>query len=314
MAVYTHLSENDIRQHLKGFDLGNLVSFAGITDGIENTNYRLTTTRGDFILTLFEKRTKVEDLPFFIGFMKYLCGKGMPCPHIVADSSGEKIVSINGKASVISTFLEGKSPAWVETFHAVKIAEKLALMHMAGRDFLMTRPNAMSFPAWKKLIGACGEKADTLEKGLAALLQDELAYLEKNRPAGLSEGAVHADLFPDNVFFVEKNVTGIIDFYFSCTDVFAYDLMLTLNAWCFDEGTPDAGKISAFLTAYRNVRPLFSGEESALPYFGRAAALRIIATRLYDYLHPAEGAVVKTKDPLEYVRILKFYREKEFPA
>jgi homoserine kinase type II len=315
MAVYTHISAADLTQHLKLFDIGALSSFEGITDGVSNTNYLLNTTQGKFILTLFEKRVSAADLPFYISFMEYLHDKGIPCPHVVADASGEAVVPLNGKPAIITTFLEGNWPRHAESFHAAAVGKTLAQMHLAGQEFKLKRDNTMSLPAWRELIGSCGDRANTLEPGLAPFLQQELKYQEQNRPQNLPIGAVHADLFPDNVFFTGQQLTGVIDFYFSCTDAFAYDLMLTLNAWCFDAaGKMNAQKSSALLEAYQKERPLSAAEKAALPLLGRAAALRIVATRLYDWLHPTPGAVVKVKDPLEYLRILKFYQTGGFPA
>jgi homoserine kinase type II len=309
MAVYTHISAADLTQYLKLFDIGALSSFDGITDGVSNTNYLLNTTQEKFILTLFEERVRAEDLPFYIAFMEYLHDKGIPCPHVVSGTNGKAVVPFNGKPAIITTFLEGRWPRHTENFHAAAMGKTLAQMHLTGQGFKLKRDNTMSLPAWRELIGSCGDKADTIEPGLASFLQQELGYQEKNRPQNLPAGAVHADLFPDNVFFSGEKLTGVIDFYFSCTDAFAYDLMLTLNAWCFDAaGKMDAQKSTALLDAYQKERPLSTAEKAALPLLGRAAALRIIATRLYDWLHPAPGAVIRPKDPLEYVRILKFYQ------
>jgi len=309
MAVYTHISEKDLALYLAQFDIGAPVSFSGIADGVENTNYRLVTTRGKFILTLFERRTKKEDLPFFLAFMTHLRDAGIPCPGVIPSRGGEDIAALNGKPAAITTFLEGLSPRRIEDFHAAAVGKILAQMHLAGKKFTARRDNALSLPAWRALIDLCGEKPEALERGLSPLLKTELEWQEKNRPLDLPGGAVHADLFPDNVFFTGKEITGIIDFYFSCTEVFAYDLMLAVNAWCFDAaGQMNARRAAEMLDAYRKERPLSAPEREALPFFGRAAALRIIATRLYDRLHPAPGAVVRLKDPLEYARILQFYR------
>ncbi|MCE9507406.1 MAG: homoserine kinase [Alphaproteobacteria bacterium] len=315
MAVYTHITAADLTPYLKLFDIGALSTFSGITDGVSNTNYLLNTTQGKFILTLFEGRVHAEDLPFYISFMEYLHDQGIPCPHVVPGTSGEAVIPLNGKPAIITTFLDGSWPRQTESFHAAAVGKTLARMHRAGEKFKLQRSNTMSLPAWRELIESCGNKTDSIEPGLASFLQQELDYQEQNRPQNLPAGAVHADLFPDNVFFTGQQLTGVIDFYFSCTDAFAYDLMLTLNAWCFDTaGKPDTQKSAALLEAYQKERPLSAAEKAALPLLGRAAALRIVATRLYDGLHPAPGAVVRAKDPLEYVRILKFYQTGGFPA
>jgi homoserine kinase type II len=240
--------------------------------------------------------------------MEHLHDKGIPCPGVIPAKSGLKILDFQGKPALITTFLEGRWPRQIEDYQVSVVGKVLAHMHIAGEKFPQRRGNVMSLPAWKSLIEACGDKADTVHEGLSAMLQDELDYLEKNWPYDLPSGAVHADLFPDNVFFRQKRLTGIIDFYFSCTDFFAYDLMLTLNAWCFEEEGLNIKKSTALINAYEKERPLTALEQESLPLFGRAAALRIVATRLYDWLHPVENAVVKPKDPLEYVQILSFYR------
>ncbi|MCK5556239.1 MAG: homoserine kinase [Alphaproteobacteria bacterium] len=309
MAVYTHISEEDLKQYLTLFDIGELVSFEGIADGVENTNYKLVTTQSMYVLTLFEKRTKAEDLPFCINFIEYLRSKGIPCPTIIKSRSGEKTVPFQGKPAIIATFLEGDWPQHIEEFHATNIGSTLARMHLAGEKFEMHQNNGISLPVWKKLIASCGDKADSIEPGLFLFLQKELEYLEKNQPHDIPSGAIHTDLFPDNVLFTGQKLTGVLDFSFSCTEAFVYDLMMTLNSWCFTStGMQDTKKSAALLNAYQKERPLTTQELEALPYFGRAAALRIVSTRLYDMLYPVEGIIVKAKDPLEYVRILKFHQ------
>lgn len=312
MAVYTRVSEKDLTQHLTRYDIGAPTSFEGIAEGVENTNYRMETDRGIFILTLLEKRTRAEDLPFFIDFMAHLQGRGIPCPRILPDNEGKHVHLLNEKPAIVASFLEGTSPQETEDFHIIAVGKTLAQMHAAGESLGLRRDNAMSLPAWRKLIAQCGEKTDQLGHGLSVLLQTELAYLEKHWPQGLPSGAIHADLFPDNVFFKDGKLSGIIDFYFSCTDTLAYDLMLTLNAWCCGPGgAPDPHKASLFLNTYQKERPLSAAEKESLTFFGRAAALRIIATRLYDFLHRQQGATVNPKDPLEYLRILNFYRQED---
>lgn len=309
MAVYTHVSGDALRRHLAGFDLGAPVSFSGITDGIENSNYLLQTELGKFILTLFEKRIRPEDLPFCLSFMEHLAKSGVPVAPVMRDRQGNVVTPLCGRPSVITGFLEGEWPKVITPAHTAELGGLLARMHRTGESFSLERKNSLALPDWKRLIAGCGEKADGVEKGLFSALMEEADFLEKNLPHGLPRGAVHADLFPDNVFFKDGNISGVIDFYFSCTETFAYDLMLTLNAWCFDKkGASDKEKTAVLLDAYRRSRKLSPEEEAALPLFGRAAALRIIATRLYDWLHPAEGAIVTRKDPLEHVRILRFYQ------
>lgn len=309
MAVFTHITEEQLKQHLTQFDIGGLVSFTGINEGVENTNYKLTTTQNNFILTIFEGRTRQEDLPFFSTFMKHLHGQGIPCPDVIADKEGREVAILIGKPSFITGFLPGGWPGQIEDFHAAAVGQTLAQMHLAGASFKMQRKNTMSLPAWQTLIEACKGKSD-----LVPALLEELSCVEAHWPQNLPSGAVHADLFPDNVFFSGQKLTGVIDFYFSCTDVFAYDLMLTLNPWCFGKDGLNRKRAAQFLAAYEAVRPLSAAEKQSLDFFGRAAALRIIATRLYDWLHRPPGAAVTPKDPLEHVRILNFYQKESLAA
>jgi len=310
MAVYTQISEDTLKATLARFDLGTLQSFEGIAEGVENSNYRLTTDKGKYVLTIIEKRANPEELPFYIGFMEHLRHKGIPTAAVKADREGRTIITLDGKPALISEFLEGAWPRDVYVHHCQAAGETLAMMHRAGHDFKMKRKNTMGFPAWKSLIHACQGRADELEPGLFELLDAELDYLEQNWPKFLPKGAIHADLFPDNVFFTDEKLTGIIDFYFACWDTLAYDLMLTFNPWCFDwKGDLDTARAKAFLETYNKIRPLSKNELKSLPFFGRAAAMRIIATRLYDWLNPVEGALVRAKDPLEHVKILRYHQK-----
>ena len=310
MAVYTRITETDLKECLSRFNLGALESFEGIADGVENTNYRLTTDKNRYILTLFEKRVNPEELPFYLSFMQHLQNAGIACPHAATDRDGNRVFKISGKPAIITTFLDGAWPKdGITAAHCAAVGNTLARMHNAAAAFPVKRRNTMALPAWRSLIHACEAQADTLEENLFAALDAETDFLEKNWPRTLPRGAVHADLFPDNVFFIDTDITGVIDFYFACTDLFAYDLMLTFNPWCFDkEGRLDTEKSAAFLAAYHAVRPLSAGEINALPLMGRAGALRIIATRLYDWFNPAKDAVVNPKDPREHIRILRHHQ------
>jgi len=303
MAVFTQISEQQLAQHLEQFNIGKLVSFSGIAEGVSNTNYKIVTDRAPYILTLFEERTRTEDLPFFIHFMKHLHGKGIPSADVIAAVDGKEIIQLGGKPAIITSFLEGAWPQQIENHHITSIAACLARMHLAAGSFKEQRVNSMSMAAWRKLIEACKGKSPAVP----ALLT-ELDYIEKKWPLHLTKGAVHADLFPDNVFFSGEKLTGVIDFYFACTDVLIYDLMLTFNAWCFEPTGPNQQKITLFLEAYQKERPLSGTEMRWLTFFGRAAALRIVATRLYDWFHPVAGAVITPKDPGHYLNILSFHQ------
>ena len=310
MAVYTSISKDALEDHLAAFDIGRLVSFEPVAEGVENSNYFIKTDRDKYVLTLFEKRVVPEELPFYLGFMEYVRSHGIPAPRVLAARQGGSVLSLKGKPSIITEFLKGNWPRRITPSHAAAVGEKLAQMHALGRKFPMKRANTMSYPAWKSLIHACRDGADRLESGLFAFLDAELEDIGKNWPKYLPRGAIHADLFPDNVFFDSDKIFGIIDFYFACSDTLAYDLMLTFNAWCFDKDSGlDQDRARVFLEAYQKTRPLTRGELKSLPFFGRASALRIVATRLYDLLNPVADAIVTPKDPMEYIRILRFHRQ-----
>jgi len=313
MAVYTRITEQELQKALDAFDIGTLARFEGIADGVENSNYHLFTNKNGesrrYILTLFEKRVNAEELPFYLGYMRHLRARGIDCPAAEKNRSGAEIFTLAGKPAIITTFLDGAWPREITPAHGAAVGETLARMHLAAKDFSPKRKNGMGPAAWRSLISACLREADTLEAGLSGQLSSALDDIEKNWPRHLPQGAVHADLFPDNVFFKDGALSGVIDFYFACTETFAYDLMLTLNPWCFDKaGTLDRATSAALLTAYHAVRPLSADEIKALPFLGRAAALRIVATRMYDWFNPAKDAVVTPKDPMEHVRILRFHQ------
>ncbi len=308
MAVYTRITEQELRARLADFSIGGLSSFEGISDGVENSNYHLFTDTGRYILTLFEKRVNAEELPFYLSYMRHLRQQGIACPMAEKAKNGSEIFTLAGKPAIITTFLNGAWPRDITPAHCAAVGETLARMHLAAQGFSPKRRNGMALPAWRSLIHACQGEADTLENGLFAELGGALDDIEKQWPRSLPQGAVHADLFPDNVFFDGAKLSGVIDFYFACTEIFAYDLMLTLNPWCFDKtGALDTERSSALLNAYHAVRPLSAAEVAVLPLMGRAAALRIVATRMYDWFNPAKDAVVTPKDPMEHVRILRFH-------
>jgi homoserine kinase type II len=309
MAVYTHIDKTTLDDFLSKFDIGPSLSYQGITEGVENSNYVFETRQGKFILTIFEKRVNAEELPFYIGFMEHLQKSGIPCPAVIRNKAGKFSGSIQNKPAIIASFLPGVWPKEITAQHCRAVGRVLAGMHEAAAGFTMKRHNALALPGWRSLIHACRDQADTLEKGLFAFLDAELNYLEKKAPKNMPKGAVHADLFPDNVFFEGDNLSGVIDFYFACTEVFVYDLMLVVNPWCFDKkGNFDREKYETLMKSYTSLRPLSKREITSLPYYGRAAAMRIIATRLYDWLNPVDGALIKPKDPMEHVRILRYHQ------
>jgi len=308
MAVYTDVAADELGDFLTSYDLGELLSYKGIAEGVENSNFLLHTSRGYFILTLYEKRVARDDLPFFLSLMTHLAARGISVPQPVADRDGRTLSTLAGRPAAIIGFLDGVWPRKPAVTHCAGVGAALAKMHLAGRGFAMTRANALSVSGWRPLFEAAQARADEVAPGLREFLAAELNYLESGVwPTGLPQGLIHADLFPDNVFFIGDTLSGIIDFTFACNDLLAYDVAICLNAWCFEpDQSFNVTKARAFLNAYGRERALTAAEQAALPLLARGAALRFLLTRLVDWLNVPEGALVKPKDPMEYVRKLRF--------
>ena len=310
MAVYTDVSFEDLEGLLASYDIGAPLSFKGIAEGVENSNFYLQTDRGAFILTLYEKRVRLEDLPFFLGLMEHLAAKGLTCPQPVRNRDGAQWVMLNGRAAAILTFLQGISLRRPEAAHCAAAGGALAQLHAASQGFTLARPNAMGPPGWRELANATAARADTVQEGLAAQIEEALDELEQNWPRDLPSGIIHADLFPDNVLFMQDKVSGLIDFYFACDDMYAYDLAVTLNSWCFEnDGAYNVTKGKALIAAYTAARPLNAGEIAAFPLLMRGTALRFLLTRLYDWLNHDPNALVRPKDPREYSKRLRFHMQ-----
>jgi homoserine kinase type II len=307
MAVYTDVAADELAEFLIAYDIGELLSYKGIAEGVENSNFLLHTTAGSFFLTLYEKRVALADLPFFLGLMGHLASHGIVCPQPVKTRSGETLGTLAGRPAAIIDFLEGVWPRKPNAAHCAAVGQALAKMHLAGRDFPMTRANALSVSGWRPLFDQAAPRADTLQHGLRQLMSDELDHLEKAWPKTLPKGVIHADAFPDNVLFLGERLSGLIDFYFACNDILAYDIAICLNAWCFEaDHSFNVTKARAFLNAYGRERKLSDAEQDALPLLARGAALRILLTRLVDWFNVPPGALVRPKDPLEYFRKLRF--------
>jgi homoserine kinase type II len=309
MAVYTEISDGELRDFIAAYDIGEVLSCKGIAEGVENSNYLLATEQGSFILTLYEKRVSPTDLPFFIALMDHLAHQGVTCPTPVRAKDGAALRELCGRPAAIITFLNGMWPRRIEPFHCAGVGAALARLHKAGESFVMTRPNDLGPGGWHRLYVACASRADEVQAGLAAELHAELEAIDSAWPRNLPSGVIHADLFPDNVFFRDHELTGLIDFYFACTDAFAYDLAICINAWCFEAGGDfNVTKARLLVRHYRTERPLSAEEVAALPLLARGSALRFLLTRLYDWLNQTQGALVRPKDPLEYLRKLRFHR------
>lgn len=309
MAVYTDITEAELGAFLREYGIGDLLSYRGIAEGTENSNFSLHTTQGPYLLTLYEKRVDAADLPFFLGLMEHLAARGLPVPLPVRRRDGEMIGQVAGRPAAVITFLEGMWPRRPTAAHCRAVGAALARMHLAAADFSLSRANALSLPGWRTLWDGCRDRADEVEPGLGAEVAADFEALAAGWPADLPQGVIHADLFPDNVFFLGERLSGLIDFYFACNDMLAYDVATCLNAWCFERDHAfNLTKGTALLAGYQSVRPLSRQEIEALPLLCRGSALRFMLTRLYDWLNGPDGAMVQKRDPLEYVRKMRFHR------
>ncbi len=317
MAVYTEVTDEELIAFVAAYGIGQVTSCKGIAEGVENSNYLLITESGSFILTLYEKRVDPDDLPFFLGLMAHLAQAGIKCPTPIKDNQGRSLNTLCQRPAAIISFLDGMWPRRISPDHCADLGQAMAHLHLAGADFDIPRPNALSVASWRPLLEASGDRIDDVKPGLAALLSEELDELEARwpKPLALPSGVIHADLFPDNVFFQGGNLSGLIDFYFACNDMFAYDLAICLNAWCFEADLSfNVTKARRMLIAYRKVREFSHAELAALPLLARGSAIRFLLTRLYDWLNTPADAMVTRKDPLEYVEKLRFHQAIKSPA
>ncbi len=314
MAVYTHLENDDIATLLDAYEVGELRFAVGITQGVENSNFLLEVDGASgvtkYILTVYEKRVDANDLPFFMGLMKHLHANGVPCPLPVTRSDGEVIGTIKGKPAALITFLEGRSRSAIRNSMVAELGRGMAELHKAGASFEMARANNLSVEGWQALYAQLAGQLNDVAPALDALIDDELAYLKQHWPDDVPQGVIHADLFPDNVFFTGEKLSGIIDFYFACTDAYVYDIAICLNCWCFETGGEfNLTKAKLLLNHYSKVRPLSDAERAALPIMARGAALRFLLTRAFDWVHHQPDAQVRPKDPMEYVKKLQFHQQ-----
>ena len=309
MAVYTDVAFDDLEALLAGYDIGTPRSFKGIAEGVENSNFILQTDRGNFILTLYEKRVSADDLPFFLGLLDHLSSRRVPCPVPIPNRLGHKWTTVNRRPAAILSWLDGLSLQYPEASHCAAAGLALAELHAGGADFPITRTNSLGPSGWAALADATISRANSVQAGLSELIASTLAEMQRSWPTNLRSGIVHADLFPDNVLFMDGKVSGLIDFYFACNDAYAYDLAIMLNAWCFEiDGKYNPAKGRSLVTAYCEKRPLDPAEMATLPVLATGAALRFLLTRLHDWLDQDPTALVRPKDPREFARRLVFHR------
>jgi len=310
MAVYTDVTAEELAGFLAGYELGELLSYKGIAEGVENSNFLVHTSAGTYILTLYEKRVAAKDLPFFLGLMQHLASRGITCPLPIKNKKGQALGKVAGRPAAIISFLDGLWIRRPSAVHCAGLGEALAKLHLAGLDFQGKRRNTLSVDGWRPLFEHCRDRVNDVQRSLRDLIEKELVALERDWPRGLPQGVIHADLFPDNVFFLGDTLSGMIDFYFACNDALAYDVAICLNAWCFEaDHSYNVTKGRALLQNYARVRALGEDERAALPRLARGAALRFLLTRLVDWFNVPPGALVRPKDPIEYFRKLRFHQQ-----
>lgn len=313
MAVYTDISEEDL-DFLEGeYPIGEILSCKGIAEGVENSNFLLHTEKSHFILTIYEKRVREQDLPFFLGLMEHLADKGFVSPRPIHNFAGEALTTLSQKPAAIIEFLEGRSIRRISAQHCYLLGEALANLHLAAEGFSIQRKNSLSLENWRPLFDACvkdNQEAEIVQTGELDEIKGEITHLEKHWPANLPSGVIHADLFPDNIFFRNDQVSGVIDYYFACNDFLAYDVAICLNAWCFEsDASFNITKARKLLQGYQSVRRMTEEEFESLPLLCQGAALRFYLTRLYDWINQVEGALVKPKNPFEYLRKIRFHKD-----
>ena len=309
MAVYTYITKEILLLFLKDYNIGNLESFENILEGVENTNYKIITSQNTFVLTIFEKRVNKQELPFFIKLQKHLSKKNIKCPNPIANKQGQYIQIIQNKPCVIMSFLDGEKINNVIPHHCYQVGELLANIHKLTNDFNAIRENNLHQTKWMDIFNKCKQAKDYRYNDLFEPIERELIYLKENWPKNLPKGIIHADVFQDNVFFINDSLSGLIDFYFSCNDFYAYELAIGINAWCFDEKVNfDQSKYTSMIKGYELIRNLSSKELIKLPILLRGAAMRFLLTRLHDKLYHQTKSYVTPKNPNEYFSILKFHQ------
>ena len=309
MAVYTKVSINEVKKLLQNYNIGDLIRIDEIQQGVENSNFKLTTKSGNYILTLYEKRVNPEDLPYFIGLMNYYSERGIPCPKPIVDKHNNILQKLSNKDAAIISFLPGKQIISPNHYHCFQLGELIGKMHLTGLNFSTNRNNSLGMLTWKPLFKICQKNNHFLKDVDVKLINTLLDKLEKYWPNNLKCGQIHADLFTDNIFFEKENLTGVIDFYFSCSDILIYDLAITINDWCFNsEGNLNFKNVHSIISGYSSIRDLKTKEFEAMPILLEGAALRFFLTRLYDWVNTNPDSLVIKKDPIEYLNKIKYYQ------
>ena len=312
MAVYTKLNKNKIENILSNYSLGKLETFKGIEEGIENTNYFLSINNKKFILTIYEKRVKSVDLPFFSDLMLSLNKANFKCPAPISNNNTSTISNFEGKKLMIVSFLEGKAKQNLSPNNCKAVGVETAKMHELTKSFKLKRQNNLSVNSWRGLFDSVKDKCSKLHKDLPKLIEENLSSVERHWPKDLPKGIIHADLFHDNIFFDKDKFSGIIDYYFSCEDFFAFEIAICFNALCFDGVKENLSfnvtKAKNFIDGYSSVRKLSNLEKESIKVLSQGAALRFLLTRVFDALNTVEGAIVKVKDPIEYLKRLEFHK------
>ena len=312
MAVYTKFDKKDIEEILSNYPIGKLRSFKGIQEGIENTNYYLLVEEKKYILTIYEKRVNPEDLPFFSELMSGLDNKNYKCPVPIVNNKDKTILNYKGKKLMIVSFLEGKAKKILTPNDCKQVGVEVARMHEITKDFKIKRNNNLSVKSWRNLFNSIKDQCYKIDKDLPKLIETNLIDVENNWPKDLPSGIIHADLFSDNIFFQNEKFSGIIDFYFSCNDFYSFEIAICFNALCFDGQKNNLSfnvtKAKKFIDGYSSIRQLSDKEKKNIKVLSQGAALRFLLTRVFDALNTVEGAIVKVKDPLEYLKRLEFHK------
>ena len=311
MAIYTKLSESKLREFFSKYNLGNFINYKEIKEGIENTNYFIETEKGKFILTLYEKRVDEKDLPFFMSLMKNLFDKNFPSPQPIINKNGNYISEISGKKAAVVSFLDGSEKKNLNPDNCYEIGIQTAKLHLITKNLTGKRENKLSINSWRKIYKKIENECPKIHVKLAETIEKNLNEIENDWPQNIPSGIIHADLFPDNIFFKKEKLSGIIDFYFSCYDFYAFEIAICLNALCFEGRKENLSfnvtKAKKFIDGYSEIRKLSEEEKKSLKILCQGAAMRFLLTRVFDYLNLTKGAIVKIKDPIEYLKRLEFH-------